>query len=416
MTGTYPWRNKRAKILTGANLIIDTYEMTIPKMLKTQGYQTAIVGKWHLGLSDFKIDYNKKISPGPNEVGFDYSFIMPDTQDRVPTVYVENGNVVNLDPEDPIEVSFEKNFEGQPTGKDNPELLSMMWHHGHNGSIVNGVPRIGFMKGGEQAKWSDIDMADEFLNQAKQYINKAKESPFFLFYTLQQPHVPRTPHPRFEGASGMGARGDAIVEADWCIGELYNHLEENNLLENTIIILSSDNGPVLNDGYYDEALEKLGNHTPAGELRGGKYSLFEAGTRVPFITYWKGKIKPAVSEQIVSQIDYLNSIAAIVGSDIRSKDGVDLSNVLFQNAGKGRSELILEATSRTAFRSQNWVLIPPYIGPAVSPNVNIEIGNTSEYQLYNLEEDIAQQQNLAVSNPQKLIEMIDRYESIINAN
>ena len=416
MTGTYPWRNKRAKILTGANLIIDTDEMTIPKMLKTQGYQTAIVGKWHLGLSDFKIDYNKKISPGPNEVGFDYSFIMPDTQDRVPTVYVENGNVVNLDPEDPIEVSFEKNFEGQPTGKDNPELLSMMWHHGHNGSIVNGVPRIGFMKGGEQAKWSDIDMADEFLNQAKQYINKAKESPFFLFYTLQQPHVPRTPHPRFEGASGMGARGDAIVEADWCIGELYNHLEENNLLENTIIILSSDNGPVLNDGYYDEALEKLGNHTPAGELRGGKYSLFEAGTRVPFITYWKGKIKPAVSEQIVSQIDYLNSIAAIVGSDIRSKDGVDLSNVLFQNAGKGRSELILEATSRTAFRSQNWVLIPPYIGPAVSPNVNIEIGNASEYQLYNLEEDIAQQQNLAVSNPQKLIEMIDRYESIINAN
>jgi arylsulfatase A-like enzyme len=416
MTGTYPWRNKRAKILTGANLIIDTYEMTIPKMLKTQGYQTAIVGKWHLGLSDFKIDYNKKISPGPNEVGFDYSFIMPDTQDRVPTVYVENGNVVNLDPEDPIEVSFEKNFEGQPTGKDNPELLSMMWHHGHNGSIVNGVPRIGFMKGGEQAKWSDIDMADEFLNQAKQYINKAKESPFFLFYTLQQPHVPRTPHPRFQGASGMGARGDAIVEADWCIGELYNHLEENNLLENTIIILSSDNGPVLNDGYYDEALEKLGNHTPAGELRGGKYSLFEAGTRVPFITYWKGKIKPAVSEQIVSQIDYLNSIAAIVGSDIRSKDGVDLSNVLFQNAGKGRSELILEATSRTAFRSQNWVLIPPYIGPAVSPNVNIEIGNASEYQLYNLEEDIAQQQNLAVSNPQKLIEMIDRYESIINAN
>ncbi len=416
MTGTYPWRNKRAKILTGANLIIDIDEMTIPKMLKTQGYQTAIVGKWHLGLGDSKIDYNKKISPGPNEVGFDYSFIMPDTQDRVPTVYLENGNVVNLDPKDPIEVSFEKNFEGQPTGKDNPKLLSMMWHHGHNGSIVNGVPRIGFMKGGEQAKWSDIDMADEFLNQAKQYINKAKEDPFFLFYTLQQPHVPRTPHPRFEDASGMGPRGDAIVEADWCIGELYNYLEENDLLENTIVILSSDNGPVLNDGYYDEAVEKLGNHTPAGELRGGKYSLFEAGTRVPFITYWKGKIKPAVSGQIVSQIDYLNSIAAIVGSDIRSKDGVDLSNVLFKNTGDGRSELILEATSRTAFRSKNWVLIPPYTGPAVSPNVNIEIGNANEYQLYNLEEDIAQQHNLAASNPQKLREMIDQYESIINVN
>ena len=225
LTGTYPWRNKRAKILTGANLIIDTTEMTLPKMLKSSGYQTGIVGKWHLGLGDSKINYNQKISPGPNEVGFDHSFIMPDTQDRVPTVYIENGKVVNLDPKDPIEVSFEKNFEGQPTGKENPELLSMMWHHGHNGSIVNGVPRIGFMKGGTQAQWSDIDMADEFLNQAKKYISKVKDNPFFLFYTLQQPHVPRTPHPRFEGKSGMGPRGDAIIEADWCIGELYAHLE-----------------------------------------------------------------------------------------------------------------------------------------------------------------------------------------------
>jgi len=416
MTGTYPWRNKQAKILTGANLIINTTEMTLPKMIQSQGYQTAIVGKWHLGLGDSKIDYNKKISPGPNEVGFDYSFIMPDTQDRVPTVYLENGSVVNLNPEDPIEVSFEQNFEGQPTGKDNPELLTMKWHHGHNGSIVNGVSRIGFMKGGEQAKWSDIDMADEFLNQAKRYIDKAKEAPFFLFYTLQQPHVPRTPHPRFEGTSGMGPRGDAILEADWCIGQLYAYLEANNLLENTLIILSSDNGPVLNDGYYDEAVEKLGAHTPAGDLRGGKYSLFEAGTRVPFITYWKGSIQPAVSDQMVSQIDYLNSIASLVGSEIRSKDGVDLSQVLFQNTGNGRSELILEATSRTAFRSQNWVMIPPYPGPAVSPNVNVEIGNASAYQLYNLEKDLAQQHNLASSNPQKLKEMIERYEALLSTN
>jgi len=331
LTGTYPWRNKRAKILTGANLIIDTTEMTLPKMLKNKGYQTGIVGKWHLGLGDSKIDYNQKISPGPNQVGFDHSFIMPDTQDRVPTVYIENGSVVNLDPEDPIEVSFEKNFEGQPTGKDNPELLSMKWHHGHNGSIVNGVPRIGFMKGGTKAQWSDIDMADEFLHQAKKYISTVKEKPFFLFYTLQQPHVPRTPHPRFEGKSGMGPRGDAIIEADWCIGQIYAHLEENNLLENTILILSSDNGPVLNDGYYDDAVEKLGDHTPSGDLRGGKYSLFEAGTRVPFITYWKGKIKPQVTDAMVSQIDFLNSIASLIGSEIRSKDGMDLSDVLFKN-------------------------------------------------------------------------------------
>ena len=413
MTGIYPWRNKKAKILTGANLIIDTLEMTIPKMLKTKGYETGIVGKWHLGLGDSKINYNEKITPGPNEVGFDHSFIMADTQDRVPTVYIENGYVVNLDPNDPIEVNFGNNDYGLPSGKKNPELLSMMWHHGHNSAIVNGVPRIGYMKGGEKAKWSDIDMADKFLDEAKKYIDKVKDSPFFLFYTLQQPHVPRTPHPRFEGSSGMGPRGDVIKEADWCIGELYSHLEKNNLLENTIIIISSDNGPVLNDGYYDDAVEKLGEHTPAGRLRGGKYSLFEAGTRVPFITYWKGKTKPQVSDEIVSQIDFLNSFSSLLGSDIKSRDGVDLSGVFFNNIGNGRDNLVIEAVKRTALRSGNWAMIPPYNGPEKNNNVNIELGNSKEYKLYNLENDLSQKNNLAKSNPEKLQEMINLYNEII---
>ncbi len=416
MTGTYPWRNKRAKILTGANLIIDSLEMTLPKMLKEEGYQTAIVGKWHLGLGNSKIDYNQRISPGPNEVGFDYSYIMPDTQDRVPTVYMENGRVKNLDPNDPIEVSFEENFEGQPTGRENPELLSMKWHHGHDGTIVNGISRIGFMKGGEKAKWRDVDMADEFLNQAKNYIDQAKEKPFFLYYALQQPHVPRTPHPRFVGTSTMGPRGDAILEADWCIGQLYAHLKQNNLLENTLIILSSDNGPVLNDGYYDEAVEKLGEHTPAGNFRGGKYSLYEAGTRVPLLTYWKDQIKPSVSDQMVSQIDFLNSIASLIGSEIRTKDGMDLADVLFQNEGVGREEFILEAQTKTAFRRKNWVLIPPYSGSQKNSFVNIELGNAPEYQLFNLEEDSSQQNNLAQSHPEQLKIMIDRYQTILNSN
>ena len=318
LTGTYPWRNPRAKIITGGSLIIDTTEMTIPKILKTKGYHTGIVGKWHLGLGSGKIDYNSNISPGPNQIGFDYSHIMADTQDRVPCVYIENGDVINLDQNDPIEVNFfhqkENNDYGLPTGLKNPELTTMKWHHGHNGSIVNGVPRIGYMKGGEKARWSDIDMADHFLKKAQDYIKENKDKPFFLYYALQQPHVPRTPHPRFEGKSGMGPRGDVIIEADWCIGEFYKTLESEGLLENTLIIFSSDNGPVLNDGYYDDAVEKLGDHTPSGGLRGGKYSLFEAGTRVPFIAYWKEKIKPNVSNEIISQIDLFNSISTIVGT------------------------------------------------------------------------------------------------------
>ena len=138
----------------------------------------------------------------------------------------------------------------------------------------------------------------------------------------------------------MGPRGDVIVEADWCVGELYKTLELEGLLENTLIIFSSDNGPVLNDGYYDDAVEKLGDHTPSGGLRGGKYSLFEAGTKVPFITYWKGKIKSGISNKIISQIDLFNSISAIVGADYRSKDGIDLSKLITDNQGKGREDLL----------------------------------------------------------------------------
>ncbi len=413
LTGVYPWRNKNAKILAGtAPLIIDTAQKTLPKMFKEKGYHTGIVGKWHLGLGDGHVDWNQHISPGPNEVGFDYSYIMAATQDRVPTVYIENGRVSGLDPNDPIEVSYKTNFPREPTGKDNPELLKMKWHHGHNNSIVNGIPRIGYMKGGESAKWVDENMADTFLIKAKKYIVEHKNEPFFLYYALQQPHVPRTPHPRFVGKSGLGPRGDVIVEADWCIGELINTLEAEGLLENTLIILSSDNGPVLNDGYYDDAVEKLGNHTPAGPLRGGKYSLFEAGTRVPFITFWKGQIEPSLSDAVVSQVDLLSSLASLVGSPVRSQDGKDLSDVFLGKNNNGRDELILEATTRTALRKGDWILIPPYAGPAVNKQVNIELGNSEEYQLYNLKEDIGEQNNLAESNKKKLDEMIAAFESI----
>ncbi len=419
LTGTYPWRNENAKILPGtAPLLIDTAQMTVPKMLKQVGYNTAVVGKWHLGLGTGNVDWNKEISPGPNQVGFDYSYIMAATQDRVPTVYIEDGNVVGLDPKDPILVNYDENFEGEPTAISNPEMLSMKWHHGHNNSIVNGIPRIGFMKGGEAAKWSDIDMADHFLEKAKAYVKEEaqKDAPFFLYYAMQQPHVPRTPHPRFVGASGMGPRGDAILEADWIVGEFLEELESQGILENTLIIFSSDNGPVLNDGYYDEAVEKIGDHTPAGPYRGGKYSLFEAGTRLPFIAYWKGEIQPSVSDAMITQIDLLESLAALVGSDVKTGDSENLLDVLMGKSQQGREEFVLEATSRTAYRKGDWAMIPPYNGPEVQESVAIELGNLKEYQLYNLKDDPSQQTNLAESNPEKLAEMISGFEAIRGEN
>ncbi len=413
LTGVYPWRNADAKILPGtAPLIIDTVQVTIPKMLKKKGYQTAVVGKWHLGLGIGDTDWNKHITPGPNEVGFDYAYILAATQDRVPTVYIDNGYVDNLDPNDPIEVSYEHNFEGEPTGKDNPELTTMKWQHGHNNSIVNGIPRIGFMKGGQSAKWSDVDIADHFLEKAKTWVKTHKDGPFFLYYALNEPHVPRTPNQRFVGLSGMGPRGDAILEADWCIGEFVKTLDEEGLLENTLIVFTSDNGPVLNDGYYDDAVEKLGKHKPGGPLRGGKYSLFEAGTRVPFVTYWKGKIEPKVSDALVCQMDLLASFAKLVGVEEKTTDSQDMLDVLMGKSDEGRKSLVLEASSRTALRQGDWLMIPPYDGPSIAKDVNIELGNSKEFQLYNLKEDIGQQKNQATTNVEKLKEILETFKTL----
>ncbi|WP_228853718.1 sulfatase family protein [Aegicerativicinus sediminis] len=416
LTGLYPWRNKDAHVLPGnAPLIIDTAKITVPKVLKASGYNTGIVGKWHLGLGNGDVNWNERISPGPNELGFDYSYILAATQDRVPTVYIENGNVDNLDRSDPIDVSYSENFEGQPTGKDNPELLTMMWDVGHNNSIVNGIGRIGYMRGGESAKWSDIDMADHFLNKAQSFVKENKESPFFLYYAMQQPHVPRTPHPRFKGATDLGPRGDVIVEADWCIGQFIRTLEEESLLENTLIILSSDNGPVLNDGYRDEADVRNGNHTPWGPFRGGKYCLFEAGTRVPFVTYWKGKITPKTSNALVSQIDLLTSFAKLVGSEESTQDSENILDALLGESDIGRKKLVLEASGRTALRKGKWAMIPPHKGPSLYSGVNIESGNDEAYQLYDLEIEKAQLTNLADSLPEKLEELKQDFQEIIDS-
>ena len=413
LTGVYPWRNKDAKILPGsAPLLIGKDQLTIPKMLKEKGYQTAVVGKWHLGLGTGIVDWNQQLDAGPNDVGFDYSYIMAATQDRVPTIYIDNGKVVNLDSKDPISVNYDKNFPGQPTGKENPELLSMKWHHGHNSSIINGIPRIGYVSGGASANWSDVDLADDFLAKAQTYVKTHKENPFFLYYALNQPHVPRTPNPRFVGKSGMGPRGDVILEADYCVGEIIKTLKEEGVLDNTLIVFSSDNGPVLNDGYYDDAVEKLGNHKPNGPLRGGKYSLLEAGTRVPFFTYWKGQIKPLVSDALVCQIDLLESIAKLVNVDVKSTDSQELLDVFTGKSNKGRTNLVIEANTKTAFRQGDWMMIPPYPGDPILEEVNIEMGNDKEFQLYNLKKDIGQKNNLAKAQTKKLKELMKNFELI----
>ena len=419
LTGQYPWR-KGAAILPGdAPLLIDPNKPTLPKMLKKAGYTTAVIGKWHLGLGSGQINWNAHIPLGPNEVGFDYSYIMAATNDRVPNVYVKNGDVVGLEKNDPLQISYKRNFPGEPTGIDNPELLTnMTFSNGHYHSINNGISRIGYQTGGKKAQWIDEDMSDLFLTEAQNFVKRHQAEPFFLFYTLHQPHVPRVPNPRFVGQSGQGPRGDAILEADWAIGEFLSTLDKLNLSDNTLVIFSSDNGPVLDDGYNDESVTKLGEHTPSGNLRGGKYSLFDAGTHIPFMVRWTNTIKPGVSNALISQHDLLASLAGLTGQKINHEsDSLNLIDTLLGKSNKGRKSLVVQALGgRTAYREGNWILIPPYWGDEKLAKENIETGACSCYQLYDLKIDPEQKNNLANKYPKKTNALYKEYLTIRQNN
>ncbi|HEY64288.1 MAG TPA: arylsulfatase [Caldilineae bacterium] len=421
LTGSYPWRNKDAHILPGdAPLIIPPGTPTLASMLREAGYATGIVGKWHLGLGAGDLDWNKPLSRTPLDVGFDMSYILPATNDRVPCVYIDGRTVDGLDPSDPIEVSYgsENPFPEVPTGRDHPELLRMKPSHGHDMTIVNGVSRIGFMRGGRSALWVDEEMAEVFLNKALSFIEENKDRPFFLYYAFHQPHVPRLPAPRFVGATDLGPRGDVIVEMDWCVGQVLDALDRLGLAENTIVIFSSDNGPVLDDGYQDQAVELCDGHRPAGPLRGGKYSLYDGGTRVPFILRWPARVKPGVMDAIVSHVDFFASFAALVGVELPPDAAPDSFNVLPALLGEsreGREELVTEGIqAKTVLRQGNWTFIPPYPGPAVSPTTGIELGNSDRPQLYDLSKDIGQIHNEADERPDMVERMWARLREILN--
>jgi arylsulfatase A len=404
LTGEHGFRRK-ARILRGdAPLLIPEDKPTLPAMLKRAGYTTAVVGKWHLGLGDGDLDWNKAVRPGPLEVGFDYAFLLPATGDRVPTVYVEDHQVVGLDPADPIEVSYKGKVGDRPTGYENPELLRYKTDGQHNKTIVNGVSRIGHMAGGESALWVDEEFPDVFSGKAAEFIRANKDRPFFLFHSFHDIHVPRLPNPRFKGMSTMGPRGDAIAQTDWIVGALVDELEKLGIDDRTLLIFTSDNGPVLNDGYEDQAVELVGNHKPAGPLRGSKYSAYEAGTRVPTISYWPGSLEPGTSDALVSQIDLYASIARLVGADPgdgEASDSRDQLDVWLGRSNTGREYLLEESVGGLALRYGQWKYIPPKENPRPgTATKGVEGGFAKVPQLYDLSTDIAEKHNLAEQNPE----------------
>jgi arylsulfatase A-like enzyme len=401
LTGEYAWRREGTSILNGdANLIVEPGRTTLASIMKSAGYATGAVGKWHLGLGAGAIDWNGEIRPGPYEIGFDYSFLIPATGDRVPCVYVENGRVVGLDPADPIQVSYGDPVGDDPTGSANPELLKLQPSFGHDQTIVNGISRIGYMSGGHKTRWVDEDMADTLTAKTVSFIENNAARPFFVYFATHGIHVPRAPNPRFVGMSGLGARGDAIVEFDACVGEIMQTIERLGIAETTMVIFTSDNGPVLDDGYADQAVALLDGHTPAGPLRGGKYSIFDGGTREPFVISWPGRITPGTSEALVCQVDLIASFAALTGQTLGPDDGPDSFDELSALLGKDRGgrDHLVEQADVLALIEGRWKYIEP--------------GNDPAPQLYDLADDIGEKSNLAAEQPEVVSSLAARLQEI----
>lgn len=407
LTGIHGFRHGIRVLPPNAPLTIKPDMFTLPELFQDAGYATGIVGKWHLGIGDGQnpVDWNGKVAPGPLEVGFDYSFLLPSTNDRVPCVYVENHGVVNLDPEDPLYVGKKPNdFAGTvyPNGKKNPETMTYYGTtHGHDNSVINGIGRIGAQWGGKAALWNDETMADEFVKQADAFLERqSKDKPFFLFFSSQDIHVPRAPHPRYRGKSQLSYRGDAMVQLDAAVGSILASLNKHGLEENTIVIFTSDNGPVYDDGYQDGTTVRTSTkevdrgHDASGPYRGGKYQIYEGGTRVPLILRWPGRVEPGTSPAMINQIDFLASFAALVEIDLLASQGIDSRNALPALLGQDMlgTKILIEESRGQALRDGNWKYIPPR-------------GKKGEAQLYDLNEDPGEQVNVAAEHPERVTRM-----------
>ncbi len=411
LTGEYAWRRPGTDVAPGdAGMIIRPEQYTMADMFRSAGYATAAIGKWHLGLGDKtgEQDWNAPLPAALGDLGFDYHYIMAATADRVPCVFIENGMVADYDPSAPIEVSYRQNFPGEPTGKDNPELLyNLKPSHGHDMSIINGISRIGYMKGGGKALWKDENIADSITVHAINFITEHKDGPFFMYFATNDVHVPRFPHERFRGRNPMGLRGDAIVQFDWSVGQIMDALDRLGLAENTLVILSSDNGPVVDDGYDDKAEELLNGHKPSGPWRGYKYSAFEGGTAIPAIVRWPAVIrKPGESDVLMSQIDWLASLASLVNARIPEGGAPDSWDRLGNLIGTDRSDRpwIVEFSSSHALsvRAGKWKYIEPNDGsPMITWGPEIETGNSHLPQLYEMDK-VVEQENVASEYPEVL--------------
>lgn len=398
LTGEYAWRKKGTGILPGdAALIISPARATLQGILKKAGYATAVVGKWHLGLGNGEIDWNKRIAPGPNEVGFDYAFNMPATGDRVPCVYMENGCVLNLDPKDPITVDYKHKIGDLPSGP--------------KGSIINDIARAGWMSGGKAAIWDDRTKSDIFNAKALEFIRKNKAKPFFLYYAPHEPHHPQAPNARFAGLAKRGGdRGDAIVQLDDQVARIMKTLKDEGLDSNTLVIFSSDNGCSVKD--FNPVRTDAQQYRANGIYRGGKFSEFEGGQRMPFIARWPGRIQAGTTnKEPVSLVDLPATAAALTGYKLAPADAPDSLDILpvLTSGARSPHDLIFYGNDKPdGIREGKWKLIVKH--QHYWKNKEPETDQSGPPYLYDLESDPGEANNLAKEKP----EIVDALREKLN--
>lgn len=440
LTGEYPLRANGGKGTWGplpitAGITIDTEKLTIADVFKSKGYETAVLGKWHLGFGEGNNDWQEPLRPGPQDLGFDYYFGVPVVNSAPPYVYVENDGIVGGNPSDPlVYLGSGTHKEATPITKIPPEASQRTSNR---------------FKGAVEAHniYNDYSVGTTLAEKAVDWITENKGNPFFLYFSTTNIHHPFTPAPRFQGTSQCGLYGDFIHELDWMVGEILTCLEVNGLSDNTLVVFTSDNGGMLNLGGRNAV---RAGHRLNGDLLGFKFGVWEGGQRVPFIARWPGQIEAGTeSNQLICNVDMLATFMALTGQDIQTmeqKDSINILPALLGNPKENiRKELILAPKQDThlALRKGKWMFIPAqgsggftgskphqhaWGGPAAtafigSENSDIENGafkdNAPPAQLYNLESDVSQTKNLYHEYPEVVQEMetlLNTYKPVTSSN
>jgi arylsulfatase A-like enzyme len=392
LTGRYCWRTSLKKgVLNGYSpLLIEPGRLTVASLLKQQGYVTAGVGKWHLGLgNDKQTDYRKSLKPGPNTVGFDYFFGIPASLDMPPYVFVENEGVTEA-----------------PTGMIE---ASQMRRKGGNG----------FWRAGAIAPhFKHVDVLPKLTDKAVEFFQKQSAAkPFFLYFPLSAPHTPWMPTDAFRGQSGAGYYGDFVAQADATLGRVMQVLDDAKLSDNTLLIFTSDNG-----AHWLPSDIEMWKHRANDGWRGQKADIWDGGHRVPFIARWPGKVPAgSVSKEVICLTDFLATAAAVVGMKLPAdagEDSFDLSPVLLgKNPDKPIHEAVVHHSSDGTFgiRQGPWKLAMALGSHGFSDPKDIKPKpGEARGQLYNLDNDPEEQNNLWLQKPDvvnRLTALLEKYQA-----